>query len=98
MRKVMYMRDWAKKLDDFLRLNDREVLQGFGRISAQLAKEKAEREFTKYERHRRQIEDKQAADAFAQEGCGSGTQSPCSARWRALIGTFAVDTACLRRV
>ena len=44
-RKVMYMRDWARKLDDFLRVNDREILQGFGKVSAQLAKEKADQEF-----------------------------------------------------
>jgi hypothetical protein len=66
-RKVMYMRDWAKKLDDFLRLNDREVLQGLGKVSAQLAREKAEREFTKYERQQRLVDDQDAADAFAQE-------------------------------
>jgi hypothetical protein len=26
----MYMRAWVRKSDDLLRVNDREVLQGFG--------------------------------------------------------------------
>ena len=38
-RKEMYMRDWAKKLDDFLRVNDRDILQGMGKVSHQLAEE-----------------------------------------------------------
>jgi len=66
-RKLIYMRDWAKKLDDFLRVNDREVLQGFGKVSAQLAKEKAEREFTRYQEQQRQIEDAGAAEQLARE-------------------------------
>ncbi len=56
-RKVMHMRDWSKKLDDFLRLNDRDVLKGFGKISAQLASEKAEREFDKFDKQRRSLAD-----------------------------------------
>lgn len=66
-RKLMYMRDWAKKLDDFLRVNDREVLQGFGKVSAQLAKERAEREFARYQEQQRQIEDAGAAEQLARE-------------------------------
>ncbi len=38
--KPMYMRDWIQKLDDFLRLSDRELLTHAGSISAKLAKEK----------------------------------------------------------
>jgi hypothetical protein len=66
-RKVMYMRDWARKLDDFLRVNDREVLRGFGQVSAQLAKEKAEQEYERFQVQQRQIEDTKAAEAFAAE-------------------------------
>jgi hypothetical protein len=66
-KKQMFMRDWAKKLDDFLRVNDREILQGFGRITAQLAKETADGQYTKFERQRRAQEDAQAAADFAQE-------------------------------
>ena len=66
-RKLMYMRDWAKKLDDFLRVNDREILQGFGKVSAQLAKEKADREFGKFQKQQQQIEDARAAEELAAE-------------------------------
>lgn len=64
-RKVMYMRDWVRKLDDFLRVNDREILQGFGKVSAQLAKEKAEREYEKFQEQQRKVEDTQAAEELA---------------------------------
>jgi hypothetical protein len=66
-RKRMVMRDWAKKLDDFLRLNDREILTGLGRISSQLAKEKADRQFARFDQERRQVEDAKAAEEFAKE-------------------------------
>jgi len=44
-RKSMTMRDWVEKLHGFLTLNDREILEGVGKISAELAKEHAEREY-----------------------------------------------------
>jgi hypothetical protein len=44
----MTMEDWAKRLDVFLEMDDREILQGSGKVSAQLAKEFAESEFEKY--------------------------------------------------
>jgi len=46
----MTMQDWITKLEGFLRLNDREVLTNAGKVSAELAKEHAEREFTEYRR------------------------------------------------
>ncbi len=66
-KKKMFMRDWARKLDDFLRVNDREILQGFGKISSQLAREKADRQFDKFDQKRRELEDAQAAEEFARE-------------------------------
>jgi hypothetical protein len=44
----MTMRDWINKLEGFLTLNDREILQGAGKVSAQLAKAHAEQEFDKF--------------------------------------------------
>ncbi len=52
-RKPMSMRDWLKKLDGFIRLNDRNLLTSAGNISADLAKKKAEDEFERYEEQRR---------------------------------------------
>ena len=44
----MTMKDWAKRLDLFLMADDREVLQDAGKITAEIAKAKAETEFEKY--------------------------------------------------
>lgn len=49
MRKIpMTMEDWEKRLSGFLRLWDREILQDAGRVTAELAKARAESEFEKY--------------------------------------------------
>lgn len=44
----MTMQDWAKRIDHFLEFDDREILKDSGKISAKIAKEKAETEFEKY--------------------------------------------------
>ncbi len=44
----MTMEDWSKRLDLFLMADDREVLQDAGKITAEIAKAKAETEFDKY--------------------------------------------------
>ncbi len=46
----MTMEDWITKLEGFLKLNDREILQDAGKILAQLAKDHAEEEFDKFRR------------------------------------------------
>ena len=48
-RKIpMTMEDWAKRLDQFLKFNEREVLEHAGTISNTIAKDFAESEFEKY--------------------------------------------------
>ena len=47
-RVPMYMANWIEKLNGFLSLNDREILQNAGSISHELAKENAEREYKKF--------------------------------------------------
>lgn len=42
------MEDWAKYIDRFLTMDDRELLQDNGKVSAEQAKEFAESEFEKY--------------------------------------------------
>ena len=44
----MTMEDWEQRLNGFLKLWDRDVLQDNGKISAELARAKAESEFEKY--------------------------------------------------
>ena len=46
--KPMYMKDWIQKLDDFLKISGKELLTHVGRISAELAKEKADAEYDKF--------------------------------------------------
>lgn len=49
MRRVpMHMADWIKKLDGFLRLNERDILTHAGRISHEMAQAKAEQEYDRY--------------------------------------------------
>lgn len=47
-RKPMYMQSWIAKLDEYLRLSEREILQHAGKISHEEALQKAELEFEKY--------------------------------------------------
>jgi hypothetical protein len=47
-RKPMYMVDWVKKLDEFLKMSDNEILTHAGRISHQQATQKAIEEYEKY--------------------------------------------------
>ena len=49
-RAPMTMRDWIAKLDDFLKLSGREILQHGGAISAEDAKNKAEQEYARYKK------------------------------------------------
>jgi hypothetical protein len=44
----MTMEDWANRLDAFLALTDREILQGAGKVSADIAKAHAHSEFEKF--------------------------------------------------
>ena len=44
----MYMKDWKERLDLILKLNERNVLEGPGKISHELAIEKAESEYVKF--------------------------------------------------
>ena len=44
----MYMKDWIKKLDDFLTLSGKELLTHAGSISAEVAKLKADTEYDKF--------------------------------------------------
>ena len=44
----MYMKDWINILDDFLRISRKDILTHAGKISAKLAKEKADHEYDKF--------------------------------------------------
>jgi hypothetical protein len=59
-RVPMRMRDWIAKLEGFLTLNDREILRNAGKVSAELARTHAEREFVEF----RKTEDRHLESDF----------------------------------
>ncbi len=55
-RRPMTMKQWVEKLDEFLKISGRELLDHAGHISAEMARAKAEREYESY----RQLTDAQS--------------------------------------
>lgn len=49
----MHMADWEEKLGAFLQFTGREVLDNYGRVSAEIAKQLAEDQYAKYDAHRK---------------------------------------------
>ncbi|MBA3017509.1 MAG: virulence RhuM family protein [Desulfobacteraceae bacterium] len=63
MRRIsMHMKDWVEKLNGFLTLNDREILEHAGKLSHETAKELAESEYEKFNRKRIRFNDAQESD------------------------------------
>lgn len=63
MRRIpMNMQDWIIKLDGFLTLNDREILNHAGKVKAEIAKQIAEEQYEIYKQKRIQAEDSQEDD------------------------------------
>jgi hypothetical protein len=53
MRRIpMKMKDWVEKLDGFLKLNDRNILEDAGKTTHELAVEMAEKEYDKFNKKR----------------------------------------------
>jgi|SRR3989344_4267151 len=50
-RKIMYMENWISKLNAFLQFNEKDVLEGKGKISQEVANQLATDEFEKYIRN-----------------------------------------------
>lgn len=59
----MKMVDWVSRLDAFLQFNDYKVLKDAGKISASIAKQLAEKEYSKY----RVVQDKEFESDFDKE-------------------------------
>ncbi|MCI5197516.1 MAG: hydroxyacid dehydrogenase [Candidatus Electrothrix sp. AW5] len=61
MRRIpMHMTDWIAKLDGFLQLNDRNILEHAGKVSHKMAKELAQSEYDRFDQNRSQLEVQQA--------------------------------------
>jgi hypothetical protein len=65
-RKTMYMQDWKNKLDDFLKVNDQEILSHAGKISTEMAKEIANQNYDTYIRNIIKMEADKADDELKQ--------------------------------
>ena len=62
----MHMADWITKLNDFLRLSERDVLTHAGKISHKLAEEHAHAQYEQYNGRRRALEDAAGTSDFDQ--------------------------------
>jgi len=58
--KPMYMKDWIERLDSILKLNGRELLTHAGKISHEMAVEKAEKEYGKFQKQLKELEKEQS--------------------------------------
>ncbi|WP_107928603.1 virulence RhuM family protein [Neisseria animaloris] len=65
-KKQVFLKDWTEKLDQFLAFNEREVLQGAGKISKKQADAKAEAEYERYMAAQRQIREQQGENDIAE--------------------------------
>lgn len=81
-RKPMYMKDWIQKLDDFLRVSDRDILTHSGKISHKIALDKAKSEYAKYKQSIKELQTPVEQDfiQFINEvkQINSGTPNPIS--------------------
>ncbi|UYA62626.1 RhuM family protein [Pectobacterium colocasium] len=60
-RKQVFLQDWTDKLDQFLSFNDRDVLNGAGKISKKEADDKAKLEFDRFAEQRRRLKEAEGA-------------------------------------
>jgi hypothetical protein len=56
-RKQVFMKDWERKLDDFLSFNDRLVLPNAGRVSKKDAHDYARQEYDQFAGRRRECKE-----------------------------------------
>ena len=66
-RNPMYMKDWEEKLNAFLKFNERDILTDAGSISHEVAKELADKEYEKFNKHRLEKPEKDDFDKYLEE-------------------------------
>lgn len=66
-RTPMRMQDWIERLNVIIQLNGKELLTHAGKISHDMAKERAELEYKQYKNQQKQIEKEQSLDELAQD-------------------------------
>lgn len=70
-RKEVFLKDWAEKLDAFLRFNDRQVLVGAGKVSHKQAVAHAQSEYEQFSAQRRATLEAQG-EVYAVQVLGAG--------------------------
>lgn len=63
----MYMADWEQKLDEFLRFNGRQVLEGLGTVKREVAERLALEQYEQYDAHRRAAEASDDVEELAEK-------------------------------
>jgi hypothetical protein len=63
-RRLMHMADWIAKLDDFLKLSDRDILTHLGKITHKEAEPHAHAEFARFDAERRRLEATRSTSDF----------------------------------
>lgn len=72
-RKEVFLKDWAEKLDAFLSFNDRQVLEGAGKVSHKQAVAHAQSEYEQFSTQRRKaLEVEGGSFAISMLGVNSG--------------------------
>lgn len=56
-RKQIFLQDWQTRLDQFLQLNDRDILKDAGKVSKKQAEKKAQQEYEIYAAERRKLKE-----------------------------------------
>jgi len=56
-RKQIFLKDWERKLDEFLRFNDRQVLPSAGKVSKKEAEDHVKAEYEKFAARRREYKE-----------------------------------------
>ncbi len=65
-RKEVFLKDWVDKLDAFLKFNERDVLEGAGRVTKKQADAHAERQYEAFAAQRRALLEAEGAQANVQ--------------------------------
>jgi len=61
-RKEVFLKDWAERLDAFFKFNERDVLDGAGRVSKKQADAHAEAQYEAFAARRRALLEFEGAD------------------------------------
>ena len=65
-RKEVFLKDWVDKLEAFLKFNERDVLEGAGRVTKKQAEAHAEREYEAFAARRRELLEAEGAESNMQ--------------------------------